>query len=133
MNARFAYQSTTTMSWTRIDMLLVIYEKLVTHLQTGIQLLEQHRAAELATVGFDVHRCLVTIVEGLNPEVDETPEQIMRLCLFVMDQIQTDSIEGWQASLRVMQTLKEGFEQIQNVAREAEYSGQIPALDVISN
>lgn len=129
MNPVSTYKTTSSLSWTRVDMLLLIYEKLVTSLQDGMRRIERQQTDQLSEVRFEVHRCLVTLVEGLNPDVDQIPGQIMRLSLFVMDQIQADSLSGWSAACKVMQTLREGFEEIQSEAREAEYTGKIPPVE----
>ncbi len=132
MNPQLKYRQASTFSWTRIDMLLMVYEKAVQSVQEGVLLLQEGRSDELAVSQMKVQRALMTIADGLNPQVDDTPAQIAQLCLFVLEQTSTRSLDAWQSSLEVMQTLHEGFVQIQDQAREAEYSGKIPALDVVS-
>ncbi len=129
MNAYNRYKSNNSLSWARIDMLLLVYEKVVNSLSEGIRLLEQNNQKDLLLVRLETQRVLVTIIDGLNLEVGETPFQILRLCQFVMEQTMTDSIDGWRSSLKIMQTLREGFEAIQEEARAAEYNGQISSLN----
>lgn len=112
-------------------MLLLIYDKAVLSLQEGIRLLQQNQESGLSFVRLQVQRTMLLIVDGLNMESCETSDQIMNLCLFVMNQTQSDSEESWTAALQVIQTLRDGFVQIQDDAREAEYSGRIPALNVV--
>lgn len=129
MNPHLKYQSTSSLSWTRIDMLLVVYDKVSQSLQEGLRALAGNRPEELQLSRMGVQRSVLTIVDGLNLEVGDTPAQILRLCLYVLEQTRTDSPEAWRSSLQVMQTVQQGFEAIQQTAREAEYRGELPALD----
>lgn len=145
MNPHLKYRSNNAFSWTRADMLLLIYDRAVTALQDGVRCLEsrtRHEAARPEDAILDpdlnrarcaVHRAIVAISEGLNPDLGEVPTNIMRLCIFVIDQTRTDSLPGWQSSLRVIQTLREGFLAVADDARIMEHSGHIPGLDVTSN
>lgn len=129
MNPHLKYQSSSSLSWTRIDMLLVVYDKVIQSLQEGLRALAGNRPEELQLSRMGVQRSVLTIVDGLNLEVGDTPVQILRLCLFVLEQTRTNSAEAWRSSLQVMQTVQQGFEAIQQTAREAEYRGELPALD----
>ncbi|MEO2018025.1 MAG: hypothetical protein ABGZ53_27045, partial [Fuerstiella sp.] len=60
---------------------------------------------------------------------DPTAVHIMNLCVFVLDQIQTDKVEQWQTSLKLIETLHEGFQEIADDARELERTGQVPQLE----
>ncbi|MFO0426268.1 MAG: hypothetical protein ACK526_06850 [Planctomyces sp.] len=130
MNPHTRYRTSTAYSWTRIDMLLMIYEKLVHALQEGVRLLEKQQTRELVPVQIQVQRCITLIADGLDMSAGDVPRNVARLCLFTVDNTRTDSLEGWQASLRVMIQVRDGFQQIQDEARELEHSGKIPALDL---
>jgi len=130
MNPHTRYRTSTAYSWTRIDMLLMIYEKLVHALQEGVRLLEKQQTRELVPVQIQVQRCITLIADGLDMSAGDVPRNVARLCLFTVDNTRTDSLEGWQASLRVMSQVRDGFQQIQDEARELEHSGKIPALDL---
>lgn len=130
MNPHTRYRTSTAYSWTRIDMLLMIYEKLVHALQEGVRLLEKQQTSELVPVRIQVQRCITLIADGLDLSAGDVPRNVARLCLFTVDNTRADSLEGWQASLRVMSQVRDGFQQIQDEARELEHSGKIPALDL---
>lgn len=128
MNPYSKYKEQTLYSWTRIDMLLVVYEQTISSLQEGISQLEAGETDRMPSIRLRAMKCLVTIVDGLNLDLGETPRQVMRLCLYVLDQIERNDAEAWRSAEKIMQTLYEGFATIQNEAREAEHRGQIPAL-----
>ncbi len=131
MNPYSRYKEQALYSWTRIDMLLVVYEQTISSLQDGISRLEANEAHQLPAIRLRAMKCLVTIVDGLNLDLGETPRHIMRLCLYVLDQIEKNDAESWRSAEKIMQTLHDGFAAIQNEAREAEHRGQIPALEAV--
>ena len=130
MNPHTRYRTATAIAWTRIDMLLLIYENAIESLDKGIHLLEADEGSEMLHARVDAQRKVLLIAEGLNVDEDPTAAHIMNLCVFILDQIATDSLENWRSSLKLLETLHEGFQQIAEEARELERKGTIPALTV---
>ena len=131
MNPHLKYRTVQTYSWTSIDMLVLIYDQAVAALSEGAKLLEQNRASELPPVNLKALRVLLAIADGLNIDKGELPVQVLRLVVYAMDQIKTQNAESWRSALSVMETLREGFVEIQDEARKDEYEGRIPALDAV--
>ena len=131
MNPILKYKTTQSLAWTRIDMLLLIYDQAVTALTEGTRLLEQNHHAEVPLVSLKAMRSLLMIADGLNMNHGELPAQVMRLVVFSLDQIKTQSPAAWRSAAEVMSKLREGFQEIQDQARKDEYEGRIPALDAV--
>lgn len=131
MNPYLKYQANQSYSWTRIDMLVLIYDQAVTTLKEGTRLLEQDRVSEMTPVSLKAMKTLLAIFEGLNLSKGDLPVQVLRLVIFAMDQIATRSPEAWRSAAEVMDTLREGFLEIQDQARKDEFEGRIPALDAV--
>ena len=131
MNPRHNYMTTQSLAWTRIDMLLLIYDQAVTTLNEGARLLENNRASELTPVSLKAMRTLLMIADGLNLNHGELPTQVLRLVVFSLDQIKTQSPDAWRSASDVMSKVREGFQEIQEQARKDEYEGRIPALDAV--
>ncbi len=132
MNPRLKYKATQSLAWTRIDMLLLIYDQVVTALNEGARLLENNQATALPPVNLKAMNALLMIADGLNLAHGDQPAQVLRLVVFSLDQIRTQSPQAWRAAANVMNTLREGFQQIQEQARNDEYDGRIPALGAVS-
>ncbi|MEQ9411436.1 MAG: hypothetical protein RIK87_27220 [Fuerstiella sp.] len=130
MNPHTRYRTATAMAWTRIDMLLLIYENAIEALDRGIAILESEDHSELLHARIDTQRKILLIAEGLSVDTDPTAAHIMNLCVFILDQTSTDSLENWKTSLKLIETLHEGFQQIADEARELERNGKVPALQV---
>ena len=131
MNPHLKYKAVQSYSWTRIDMLILIYDQAVATLNEGARLIEQSKLSELPPVNLKALRILLAIADGLDLEKGDLPAQILRLVVYALDQIKTQSAESWKSAASVMTTLREGFVEIQDVARQDEYEGRIPALDAV--
>lgn len=112
-------------------MLLLIYDQAVSSLNEGALLLEQNRQSDLLPVSLKAQRTLLMIAEGLKLEQGDVPVQVLRLCVFALDQVRTQSADAWRSAAKVIATLREGFQAIQDEARTAEYEGRVPALDAV--
>ena len=131
MDPRLRYKTSQSLSWTRVDMLLLIYDQAVGALNEGARLLEEHQTQEFVSVSLRAQRALLMIAEGLRLDQGEIPMNVLRLCVFALDQVATRSPAAWRSAARVMMTIREGFQAIQEQARTAEYEGRIPALDAV--
>lgn len=131
MNPYSKYKQASSLSWTRIDMLLVVYDQTVFALDEGQRLLAENRTSELPGVRLKAMRALVAIVDGLDLAQPGLPVQILRLVEFSLEQIKSDSPDAWRAASNVISKLREGFLEIQEQARVDEYEGRIPALNAV--
>jgi flagellar protein FliS len=131
MNPYLKYKQVSSLSWTRVDMLLVVYDQAVSNLDAGMRLLEENRTSDLAPVRLKAMRALLAVVDGLDLKQGELPNQVLRLVEFCLEQINSETPDAWRSAAEVMNKLREGFREIQEQARKDEYEGRIPALDVV--
>lgn len=131
MNPHLKYKTVQSYSWTRVDMLILVYDQAVSALSEGARLLEQNRKAELPAIKLRAMKTLLAIAEGLNLQKGELPIQVLRLVVFALDQVRIESAEAWRSAESVISTLRAGFLEIQDEARKDEYEGRIPALDAV--
>lgn len=131
MHSISKYKQAASYSWTRIDMLLTIYDKVVMELQTGLKQIESGQLENLPLTRVSISRAILMIIDGLDLEAGVVPVQVKRICLFALEQTSGNCATSWRSALSVIQTIREGFVEIQEEARTAEYNGTIPALDVV--
>lgn len=129
MNPHQHYRRTSSWGWTRIDMLIHIYNHTINSLETGADMLQAGKSAEeMVAARLDAQKKILLISDGLAVEKDDTAISVMQLCVFALDQIQTDSVDAWRAAARVLSTVREGFVEVQETVRAAEQAGEIPPL-----
>jgi len=129
MTGRSAYGRSKGLSWTRIDMLLHIYDRTIERMQEGISALDEGDLERVPTCRVQVQKGLLLIVDGLNVESSEAEQRILALCIFVMRQMATESQQEWQAACRILRTLRDGFREVAPAARDAEAQGIVPAIE----
>lgn len=113
-------------------MLLLVYEQAVSSLNEGARLLEQQKLNEVPVLRFRAMRTLLAISDGLDLAQGELPIRVLQLVVFAIDQVKTQDAQAWRNAARVLNTVREGFAEIQDEARRAEYEGRIPALETVS-
>lgn len=129
MNPHQQYRRTSSWGWTRVDMLIHIYNHTINALELGAELLERGASSdEVLNARLDAQKKILLISDGLAVEQGGTAVNVMQLCVFALDQIQTDSADAWRSAASVLSTVREGFQEVQESLREAEQNGQIPPL-----
>jgi flagellin-specific chaperone FliS len=109
-------------------MLLLIYDRAILEVSSGVQELSTESGTEIVQHRFQAQKAILLLAEGLDLQQGEVPQNIMQLCLFALEQISGDDIDQWQAAGRVLATLRNAFESIRDEANRMENNKQIPAL-----
>jgi flagellar protein FliS len=130
MNYRVqAYRQTQAQSWTRVDMLLALYDKALMSIDIGVEALTAGRMEEVPVARMRLQRVLLGLIDGLDLQSDETSRQIAQLLVFAMRKAADPEAQSWQDARRVLTPLREAFAGIRDVAAAAEKNGEIPPID----
>ncbi len=128
MKPQHVYKNRSMTGWTRIDMLIALYDAAIARLslaKTAIESGDDDNASQHLLRG----QCIVIeIMGGLNSNYGELPEKIQQLCVFVSSCILDGKPKDIQAAIRVLRQLREGFEAIRPDAIELENQGTIPSI-----
>lgn len=129
MNPLMQYLSSQAHSWTRIDMLLHIYDHAITSVRDGAVLLSQGESVDAEGQRSDSARKVMLIMEGLDLDSGEVSQNIMRICSFVLEVICENDAESWERAANMLELLRGAFEAVQDEARQAEADGIVPSLN----
>ena len=129
MNPHMQYMSSQARSWTRIDMLLHIYDHAIATVRNGASVLASGSSIDNQGLRGDASRKVMLIMEGLDLNSGEVSQNIMRICSFVLEVICENDSESWERAANILELLRGAFESIQDAAREAEVTGVVPALN----
>ncbi len=124
-----AYRQSTATSWTRIDMLLALYDGALFATQHAKQAVRQGDATALARHQPHSQRLITELIAGVDVEQGELARNVHRLLMFCLMQTTGRSAEEWAAAVSILKQLREAFMQIRDEAARMEHSGQIPKLD----
>ncbi len=129
MNPSQIYQQQQDTGTTRIDLLLALYNKAISHLHQAQQALERQELSTATPLLLQAQLIVYTLATGIEPEQGEVPRNLLRLYEFVLYCLGCGEVGKVKAALRVLTILREGLAGIEQQARNLELSGKIPPLN----
>ena len=130
MNAHDIYKQQQAVGWTRIDMLLALYDGAIERTEKARDAIARgDRSAAVAPL-LRAQRIVAELFAGLDLGYGELPRDLQRLYVFVLRSITQGTPEHLGAALDVLRTLREGLAGIRSEAVELERSGAIPPADI---
>ncbi len=131
MNQLQNYQNQNIFSgWTRVDMLLEIYDCAITSFQQAKVSLEEQNEDAFGQHFLKGQKAILAIHSGLKPDEDEIAFNVARLLHFVLQKIEQQEFDD---AVTVLISMRDGFAAIQKEANELEASGQIPPMPIADN
>lgn len=128
MSPHFSYQRSAAAAWTRIDLLLTVYDVGIQVAQGALDALAIGDETAATRRRLKFFRVLMQILDGLDARY-ETTQNIQRLALFMFDRANQGRPEDWRSILKILNVLREGFSAIREEAIELESQGLVPAVD----
>lgn len=123
-----AYGAQRAISWTRIDMLLAIYDGAIDRIAKARTALESGRHEEVEEHRAAAQKLVIQLVAGIDLQYGETVERIHQLCVHVTTQLSTPTVESFAHCSEILSTLREGFQGIREEAIRMEADGEIPSI-----
>jgi flagellar protein FliS len=115
--------------WTRIDMLLALYDRATASVQGAEMAKDAGNDAQFAEKFMDAQKCILAIHGGLKPDEFEIAFDIARLLHFVLTRL---SEHNFAEAAHFLEKLRGSFEAIRDQATELEKAGKIPPLELSS-
>lgn len=128
-----AYRHASATAWTRVDMLLALYDASLTAVEAGLAKAQAGDQNSLVDSRFRAQRLIAELISGIDAERGELPRNIQRLLAYCLDQICGETEPQWAAAARVLTQLRDSFRAIRDEAVQLEQTGQIPPLELASS
>jgi flagellar biosynthetic protein FliS len=129
MNAYLTYQKQQPINTTRIDLLLALYDGAIERLTNAVAALKVNDRARATPMIARVQLIVCELAAGVRPDINqEMGTNFLRLYEFIVHQLKTPEIANLLAAIKVLNTLREGFEHIRSEAIQLERSGQLPQV-----
>jgi flagellin-specific chaperone FliS len=130
MLASRTYQKQQASGWTRIDLLLALYDGAIERLDRALVALRQGDKLSAIPLLARVQTIVLELAAGTNPETgDPSSANLMRLYEFFATSLAGTELGVLESVRRSFHTLREGFQEIRDEAIQLERSGAIPSLD----
>jgi flagellin-specific chaperone FliS len=132
MNPYSKYQQQTTPSWTRIDMLLALYDGAAKRCEEALVALENGDEATANKRLVKARLIVMGLASGVIADGDPVTTNILRLYEFCLYELEKRSEQDVRAALNVLQILREGFQKIRSEAVDLERRGAIPPINSLT-
>jgi flagellar biosynthetic protein FliS len=131
MNPYRAYQQQAYAAWTRIDMLLALYDGAIEKLREAQAALKRRDLAAARPLLTKARLILAGLISAVDASQGDMAQQFLRLYEFVNHSLQQGRLKDVEGSLKVLETLREGLQEIRPQAVEMERSGRLPSADAL--
>jgi flagellin-specific chaperone FliS len=116
-------------NWTRMDLLLALYDKALERLDRAEASLKAGNSAEaipqISKTQLIVSELAAGVKIDVNPEVNVN---ILRLYEYTITELSHGTVEGITHARKILKELRAGFEAVRAEANEMERTGKIPPL-----
>lgn len=130
MNPYRRYQpSEPETGWTRMDLLLALYDKALERLDRADAALRAKDPSEALTLLLKVQQIIMALADGVRVEVNpEANANMLRLYEYAMHEVARATAPGIANARKVLQTLRQGFEAVREEANALERAGHFSPL-----
>ncbi len=111
--------------WTRVDMLIALYDRTISAIELAQQAKGQGDNAQMAAHLIQVNRFILALHSGLDIDNSELAGNIARLLNFVAYRLEQ---QNFGEAIRFLTKLQATFEEIREEATKLEKDGKIPPL-----
>jgi flagellar protein FliS len=130
MNPYQKYRRHEPTGWTRIDMLLALYDKALENLNRAEAALRANDSTTAISLLAKTQLIVTGLAAGIRIDVNpEVNTNMLRLYEFVVNELIKTSVEAITSARKVLGTLREGFETVRDEANELERTGRLPGAD----
>jgi len=131
MSPHFSYQRSAASAWTRIDLLLTVYDVGIQTAHGALNALAKGDEDAATRHRLKFYRVLMQILDGLDTKY-ETTHNIQRLALYMFDRAGKGRAADWQSVLKILGVLRDGFAAIRDEAIDLESRGLVPSVHATS-
>jgi flagellin-specific chaperone FliS len=131
-SAHQAYRRSSFTQWTRIDLLVALYQATERSLNSGAVAIERQNLPEINRLLLKIQQQFLAIIEGID-DSDDTAANVKRLLTFCLGCVASQQTTRWRDAARIVGELRAAFESIQDVGRAMESRGEIPPIDMMGS
>lgn len=128
MNPYTRYKQTTP-AWTRIDMLLALFNGGIERCEQALDAMERQDHAAAKQLLIKARLIVMGLASGVIADGDPVTTTILQLYEYAQHTLGQGRSEDVRGALGVLRTLREGFQQIRPEAIAQERSGVIPPIN----
>jgi flagellin-specific chaperone FliS len=133
MDVASAYKNAQSLPKSRIDTIIALYRKALSHLDRARATLLSNDSSAATTHLLKTQTIVMALASNLPAYKDEAAINFLRLYEFVAYQMKRGGVANVDAAAKVLRILLTGFEAKREQALALELQGKLPPVDAISN
>jgi flagellar biosynthetic protein FliS len=126
-----AYKENRNLGWTRVDLILAVYDGILDQLGRARDTLAQPDEEKARAILAKARIGVETLAAGVDLVQGEVPANFRRLYDFVLHCLAQPQLALIDAAQKVLRPLHEAFQTIRNQALDLERKGVIPSLEPV--
>lgn len=123
-----AYKQPQTIPQPRIDIVIALYRKALEHLQHARQVSAEDRTDDARRYLVKAQLIVNSLASGMAGSTEEISINFLRLYEFVSERLARGGMADIDSAQRVLETLRNGFEEARNQAIALEAAGTLPTF-----
>jgi flagellin-specific chaperone FliS len=128
MNPHLVYQRQQDLGWTRADMLLALYEGAIHRCEYALKAAQAGQMAQAERTLTQARLIVLGLSSGVSPSQPEMSANLQRLFEFVLYSLHSVRVDRIEGAVRVLRTLRDGFDEVRSEAVRLERMGEIPSF-----
>lgn len=128
MNPHLAYQRQSPPSWTRIDMLLALFDGGIERCEQALEAMERQDERATRNLLHKARLIVCGLASGVISDGDPVTTNILRLYEFALHVLKEGGVEEVRGVRNVLSILRDGFQKIRPEAVALEREGVIPPI-----
>src|SRR5436305_10198110 len=121
--------ASSSLQWTRIEMLLAAFDGTITRLESAQSFLEQGDPIKAQPLLLTAQRLILTLYEGIDLRYGEIPANMQKLYLFVLGCIGVGESLDLPAAIKVLKIIHHGLKDVKDAANEVERKGHVSSAN----
>lgn len=124
------YRKQRAASWTRVDMVVALYDEAIKQIDDATKALVRNNHVEARQHCLRVVQVIDCLRSGVDEGAGNVPQDILRLYHFVDRCVTSGKLADLDAARNVLTPIRESFLGIRDSAAAMEHEGKIPALQL---
>lgn len=121
------YRSQQQSSWTRVDMVVALYDEALSRIDQSTQALGRDDQIEARKQCLRIIQVIACLRSGVDPDAGKLPKNILRLYNFIDLCVTSGKLADLDAARNVLKPIRDSFQEIRDAAAALEHEGAIPA------
>lgn len=122
------YRHQRAASWTRVDMIVALYDETLNRIEEATEALNRDNQIESRQQCLRILRLIACLRSGVDAEAGSLSQNVLRLYNFVDRCVTSGTRQDLELARKILSPVRESFHEIRDTVAGLEKAGEIPGL-----